>query len=139
MQSGLDRINEIVTKTNTTDFVVHSFRGDSLLLTGSFDHCYYHELEVHFHVVSYIGLPVHGIDSPHFSIATDAERRAHNHLELTDTDTLFKIHADPEFRGGHSYYVAAESVRMLEGTVFYYMREDLKPNERIAEWVERKG
>ena len=32
------------------------FDGDSLLLTGSFDHCFYHELEVRFEAVSYIGL-----------------------------------------------------------------------------------
>ena len=82
MQSILDRINEIVTTTNTTDFLVQSFVGDSLLLIGSFDLCYYHELEIRFDDVAYIGLPIYGLDSPKFSVASDAERKAHTHLEL---------------------------------------------------------
>lgn len=136
-QAILDRINEIVSTTNTTDFVMHSFANGTLVLTGSFDHCYYHELEIRFHTVSYIGLPIYGLDSPRFSIATVAERKAHAHLELEETDVLFKIHGAPDFQGGYEHFVAAQRIEISEGTVFYYPREDLKPGERVADWVKR--
>jgi len=139
VQPTLDRINEIVTTTNTTDFVVHSYCRDTLLLTGSFDHSYYHELEIHFHAVSYIGLPIYNLDSPHISVATEAERKHYAHLELDNSDMLFTIHNDPDFRGGHRYCVAAERIEIVEGMVFYYVRENLKPGERIADWVKREG
>ena len=139
MNPVLDRANEIVSTTNTTDFVVQSHSGDTLLLTGSFDHSFYHEVEIHFHVVSYIGLPTHGIDSPRFSIATHSERNLRKHLELEETDILYCIHTDPELGGRNRYYVAAERMSVVEGIVFYYHRENLKPGERIAEWVNREG
>jgi len=139
MQSILDRINEIVTTTNATDFLVHSFVGNSLLLIGSFDLCYYHELEIRFHDVSYIGLPVYGLDSPRVSVASEAERKAHAHLELDGDDTLFRVHDDPEFKGGHVYYVAAKRVSISEGMVYHYIRDDLKDGEHTADWVKRTG
>lgn len=137
--STLDRINEIVAKTNTTDFLIHSFVGDSLLLIGSFDLSYYHELEIRFHDVAYIGLPVYGLDSPRLSVASEKERMAHAHLELDDDDVLFRVHDAPDFKGGHVYYVAAKRVSIAEGMVYHYMRDDLKDGERVAEWVKETG
>lgn len=138
IQLVLDRINEIVTTTNATDFKMVSFAHDSLLLTASFDHCYYHELEVHFHDISYIELPVF-LNSPRFSIATEVERQAHLHLAGDHARFLIKIHNDLEFYGGHFYFIAAERIEIIEGTVYYYIRDNLKPGERIAEWVKRDG
>ncbi|TWU48964.1 hypothetical protein Poly51_48680 [Rubripirellula tenax] len=139
IQPTLDRINEIVHTTNATDLVVHSLARDTLLLTGSFDHCYYHEFEIHFRGVVYIGLPIYGIDSPVFSIASDPIRHLYSHLELEPDEILFEIHHDPEFHGGHRYYVAAREIELVEGMVYYYVREDLKPGERIADWVGNGG
>jgi hypothetical protein len=136
MQSVLDRINEIVSAANVMRFHVHSLIRDTLLLTGSFDHCYYHELEVRFHNVAYIGLPIYQLDMPQFSVAADADRTSHSHLELDVTEILFKIHHAPDFKGGQFYYVAAEKISVVEGTVYYYPRDDLKVGERIADWVK---
>ena len=139
IQSTLDRINEIVATTNTTDFILHSFVGDSLLLIGSFDLCYYHELEIRFHDVRYIGLPVYGLNSPRLSVASEVERQAHAHIELDDDDMLFRLHGDPDFNGGRVYYIAAKRVSIAEGMVYHYVRDDLKDGERIAEWVKETG
>ncbi|MCX7423302.1 MAG: hypothetical protein NT013_27730 [Planctomycetia bacterium] len=114
------------------------FDGDSLLLTGSFDHCFYHELEVRFEAVSYSGLPVNGFISPRFSIATDAERKLHGHLDIGVNDVLFKIQNHSESADVPAYFVVAERVSIIEGTVFYYSRNHLKPGERIAEWVTKE-
>ncbi|QDU58493.1 hypothetical protein [Aeoliella mucimassa] len=119
IKSILDRINEIVATTNTTDFIVHSFAGDSLLLIGSFDLCYYHELEIRFHDVSYIGLTVYALNSPRLTVASEKERKAHAHLELDDDDVLFRVHVDPSLKGGHVYYVAAKRVSISEDIVYH--------------------
>ncbi len=138
MQPTLDRINEIVQTTNATDLVVYSYARDTLLLTGSFDHCYYHEFEVHFRGVVYIELPTCGLDSPVFSIAGDPIRQSYSHIELDADETLFEIHHDPALHG-HRYYVAAREIALAEGMVYYYAREELKPGERIADWVQNGG
>ncbi len=118
---------------------MHSFVGDALLLTASFDHCYYHNFEVYFRRVAYIGLPTYRLDSPIFSMAKDPVRRSYAHLELNTEDILFEIHHAPDDRGGHRYYVAACEIELIEGTVYYYHREGLKPGERIADWVRNGG
>ena len=138
-QFTIDRINAIVSAANIMDFHVRSFDGDTLMLTGSFDHCYYHELEIYFHVASYIGLPVYGLDLPSFSIASAPDRELHSHLQLDETDILFKLHSNADFEGGYHYFVAAERLSIVEGIVYYYHRENLKAGERIADWVKREG
>lgn len=139
LQAILDRINEIVETTNTTDFRLESFIGDSLLLIGSFDLSYYHQLEVRFDGVSFIGLPIDGIDSPKFSVAAKEERKAHSHLDLDADDVLFRVHHDPNFNGGTVYYVAAKRLSISEGMVYHYQRNNLKEGERIADWVKESG
>ena len=136
MQSVIDRINNLVQITNATDFNIRAFDGDNLLLTASFDHCYYHQFEVHFHDVSYIELPVYCIRTPWFSIANDSVRRLYSHLDLDIDELLFEVHQDFDFNDGHRFYVAARQIKLIESMVYYYRRENLKPGERIADWVK---
>ena len=135
MQTVINRINELVQNTNATDFNVHAFDRDNLLLTASFDHCYYHEFEVHFYGVSYIELPVYCIRTPRFSIANDSIRRLYSYLDLDIDELLFEVHQDFKFGDGHRFHVAARQIELIEGMVYYYQRENLKPGERIADWV----
>ena len=139
MQSVLDRINDVVSTTNTTDFLVQSFADGTLLLIGSFDLHYYHEVEVRFHDVVFVGLPIYGLDSPMFSVASDEERQSHAHLELDEDDVLFRVRVDADVNGGKIYYIASKQVTVSEGIVYHYLRDDLKEGERIAEWVKPTG
>ena len=138
IQSAINRINEIVKTTNTTDFCVESLVNGTLLITGSCDHAYYHELEIRFLKVDYMSLPTF-FDYPELSIATDEQRDLKPEIDVVETALLFVIHEDPQFNGGQTHYVVAEQLEITEGIVYYYQRENLKPGERIADWVEREG
>ncbi len=137
IQSKIDRINKIVATTNTTDFLVQSLENGTLLITGSFDHAYYHELEIRFHGVGYIALPSM-FDHPELSIATDEQQQAVPHIEVGENEILFVIHEDPNFNGGRIHFVVAETLEITEGMVYYYVRKNLGPGERIADWVDRE-
>ena len=138
IQSTLDRINEIVATTNTTDFIVDSFAKGRLLITGSFDHAYYHELEIHFLEVGYLALPT-VFNYPVISIASEEIGQSTPQIDLDDSDILFVVHEDPDFNGGRKHFVTAKGIKIVEGMVYYYHRENLEPGERIADWVEKKG
>ncbi|GAB5517712.1 hypothetical protein [Rhodopirellula baltica] len=134
-QIAIERANHVVANTNTSDFQLQSFNSVNALLIGSFDLCYYHEIELEFHEVSYINLPTIGLCSPRFAIAESNIRTAHAYLELDDTDILFEIINDPDF-SGQRYYIAAENLTVREGLVYHYQRDELKDGERIAPWVK---
>ncbi|WP_417397369.1 hypothetical protein [Gimesia chilikensis] len=134
------RINEIVEKTNIDDFRIESYTGSNLLITGSFDFAYYHEVEVEFREVLYLSLPVL-FWNPHFRLASVDEIKAvRKFIAVGDRHTVFCIEAESDVSFEKiPFYVVAESVRLREGTVYYYEREHLEENERIADWVKRKS
>lgn len=116
----LSDVNAMI-KAGVSEFRLESFENGSghLLIVGSFDLCYYHDVELHFREVTHINCPTDFSD-PSFHVA----------------------------RGGHSYRitcddgdfnVCASSVDVVIGKVYYYDRGLLlKAGERIASWV-RKG
>jgi hypothetical protein len=92
------------------------------LIIGSFDLCYYHDIELVFSEVPFIRCPT-TFFHPRFEDARWASggRR-------------FLIHADD---GG--FEIIAESLDASIYKVFHYDRGDqLQPGERIADWVLRK-
>lgn len=68
----LDEVNELVRNTNMVDFAVVSFVDSKLLLVGSEDLAYYHQVEILFEGVSYVRLPVLFSD-PEFRVAGEEE------------------------------------------------------------------
>ena len=132
-----DRINEIVETTSTVDFRIQSYDSANLMITGSFDFCYYHEVEILFSKVSYFSLPT-DFRYPKFRIATIKEiDQIKKNIAIGTEKTIFCIEAEPTCDLEKSpYFVVAESVSFNEGRVFYYEREDLKEGERIASWVK---
>jgi hypothetical protein len=133
----LNRINEIVDTTNTVDYRIQSYDSVNLMLTGSFDFCYYHEVELLFHEVSYISLPA-DFSYPKFRKATLAEISDIEKLIAVDSEeTVFCIEAETSCSLEKlPFFVVAERVSLNEGLVFYYERENLKEGERIAPWVK---
>ena len=135
--NALNRINKIVETTNILDFRIQSYDSVNLIITGSFDFCYYHEVELIFHGVSYISLPA-DFSYPNFRKATFAEITEIEKLITVDVEeTVFCIEAETSSSiEKRPFSVVAESVSINEGLVFYYHRENLKKGERIAPWVE---
>ena len=133
----LMRINEIVEKTNIDGFRIESYTGDNLLITGSFDFAYYHEVEVEFREVTYLALPVL-FWNPHFRLASVNEIEVvRKFIAVCDRHAVFCIEAESDASFEKiPFYVVAENVRLREGTVYYYEREHLEENERIADRVK---
>lgn len=49
-------INEFLANSNCSDFTIKYYSGEKLCLIGSFDLCYYSEIEILFEQVSYISM-----------------------------------------------------------------------------------
>lgn len=120
--------------SNTSDFQVQDYDGSRLLLIGSFDLMYYHEVEIEFESTAYIELPSI-FDYPRLRIATADESQRLRFLDLSPPEKLYAIDTDPDLQG-RTFYVAAESVRARRCMVYHYQREDLKEGEEIAPWVK---
>ena len=138
--SEFDRINEIVETTNITNFCIQSYDNDNLLMTGSFDFCYYHEVEIEFKEVSYISLPS-GFNYPRFRRASAHEIESIRKLiALEPEDIVYCIEAETSCSLVKlPFYIVATGVNVREGRVFYDERQNLKEGEQIAVWVKQDG
>lgn len=132
-----ERVNQIIKTTNTTDFRVHSYDGVNLVLTGSFDFAYYHEVEVEFREVAYISLPS-CFENPNFRIGTPEEIEAvRKVIALEKEDIVYCVEAETSCSTEKlPFFIVAEDVTVREGKVFYYERENLKEGERIMAGVK---
>jgi hypothetical protein len=114
----------------------------SLIILGSFDFTYYHELEFVFRDVAWHDLPPKAYWSDHWEKPQlellSQEEKAQKGLDAHEGYLFaFNIGSFSELR----YYIVAKRLFINEGTVFYYDRaaqEPLKPGERVAWWVTQK-
>ncbi len=105
---------------------IKSFDGWRLVLVGSFDLSYYHDVELTFSGVESIRCPVYFTAEGFRDAGPGGESGNCRRFEITADD------------GPHE--IVAESVAIELVKVYYYDRaESLKPGERIAEWVKRGG
>jgi hypothetical protein len=118
----LEEVNRLSTG-GVNEFRVESFAGTQLVVIGSFDLCYYHDIELTFTEVEFIHCPTY-FREPQFQ---DAGRSGEGRR--------FEIRTD-EGR----FEIVAESVSVVLGKVYHYDRgADLQPGERIAPWVKREN
>ena len=117
LEEQLQRINEL----GLWDFAASSSDEGHLLVLGSNDFAYYHDLELEFRGVRFHDLP------PAFS-------HARFRLDATRSDPVIvwitAVPADDVSERELEIQARAVSVRI--GKVYYYDRPDLKPGERIA-------
>ena len=115
-----DEVNQL-SADGVDEFRFHSFDGSRLVLIGSFDLSYYHDVEVTFTEVAFIRCPTY-IRGPKFCEAGKGE-----------DGTRFEIATDEG-----TFEIVAESAAVAVGKVYHYDRgEQLQPGERIAPWVKR--
>jgi len=127
-------LESLRSSSNASDFEVQAYDGSRLLIVGSFDLAYYHEVEIEFEEVAYIELPTQFSD-PRLRIATAEESARLRFLDLSPPEKLYAIDADPDV-DGQTFFIAAESVRARRCMVYHYRREELKDGEEIAPWVD---
>ena len=134
VEAGFSRIAELVAG-GISDFRVERFDSVNLLVIGSFDLVYYHDVQVEFADVQYIDCPTYFMD-PHFRVGGDTERRQLEQRGVDVDGTVYIIDADAG-RGRVSFSIVARDVRVSQAKVYHYDRKDLEPGESIAPWVKR--
>jgi hypothetical protein len=116
----LDEVNRLAV-AGVDEFRFESFDGFLLLIIGSFDLCYYHDIELLFTEVEFISCPTYFCE-PQFRDA--GPKNDGRRFEIRTDEGLFEI--------------VAEGASVVLGKVFHYDRgEQLQPGERIAAWVKR--
>ncbi len=108
-----------------------------LVVAGSRDYSYYHNVELIFHEVQFVMLPALVFEADRLRLATaeelaqlDGIMHGHQHM-----GRVFCLESTFE---GTRYYVVARQLQYNTDTVYYYKREPLGPGERIAEYLPLK-
>jgi hypothetical protein len=118
-----DEVNRMSAAGNS-EFRVMTPGGGQLVLLGSFDLDYYHDIEVTFSGVLSSTAP-EWMHWPRFAEGTATADAEHRRYAIEDDDGRYEI--------------VARDVAVEIGKVFHYDRGKLlQPGERIAPWVKRK-
>ncbi|WP_272570017.1 hypothetical protein [Providencia sp. PROV255] len=107
------------------DFYFHRFNGYELIIAGSHDFSYYHNIEI----IAQRPIKIQG--NTEWSTGVELKFiKAISTPDLTPTDPvrIMQFYSDD----GLELTITAESFTYNLDTVFYYARENLQPGERIA-------
>jgi hypothetical protein len=131
LEKLVSRIDEMIRRKSWFDFHVLRFDGKKLIVAGGTDLMYYHSLEVIFEQVFFVS----GIfqewrsdtSSKVFFIPDNiVELNLRYGIEPEYQLFAFKLQEQSEY-----FLVAAKALSFNMDTVYYYQRENLRPNERI--------
>ena len=141
IMSFTNTINNIVSKDIHFEFEILGLTNNDLVLIGSEDFCYYHTLEITFQNIFHINLnESFKIDTTKPFLSLPEKQEAYDlnvKLEVLEGYYIFKLTTEG-IDDAITFYVIAQDIKYNTDTVFYYKRENLKENERIAEWVLNK-
>lgn len=133
------QIDKIIRKEIWFDFHVLNFDGHRLTVAGSIDLIYYHNLEVIFEDIFFVSGFFKGWHSDTektvFQIPEN-ETELNEKFEIEQDYQLFTFKTE-DYQ--NDVIIAANTISFNTDTVFYYDRQDLKPNERIADFVKKKN
>lgn len=118
---------------------IGSFEGDTLTLWGSTDFSYYHRAEVEFQGVEFISCPACFEHALFRAASPEESEQVMGGRDWDESEAFAIVTEHGSGPDGPTYFVCAAKVSCRVGTVYYYAREDLRPGERIAAWVNRKG
>lgn len=118
-------------QTNIEDFMVESLDCNKLVLVGSFDFGYYHEIEIIFSYIDLLYLKGTNFHVNKIRLATHEEL---TEIHMKDYKDGFVICLEHDWYEEKNY-IATHYFNYNWGIVYYYMRENLKPGERIADGV----
>lgn len=122
------------------DFHVLEYDGYRLSIGGGKDLTYSHELEIIFEDVFFASIFFDGWHSdtkrPVIELPTETLNKELNlKFEIQQGFQIFIIHPE-DFK--NKIYIAAKTLNYKKETVFYYDRQELKDNERIADFVKKE-
>jgi hypothetical protein len=100
MEELLDQLNQRLQEIDISDYYLDEFKDERLVLLGSFDLSYYHDVEIVFEGVQYICCPTY-VESPRFRIADEAEQKRalehiNGHIDLDEGNYIISIDGDDD-------------------------------------------
>lgn len=138
MHSVVKNLQEDLGKTNLEEFYIKSYKdyGGKLLLVGSFDFSYYHDVEVIFYDVSYICCPTSYFTVNRFRVADENENVKFVNLFSGEQYKGQLIALDDTFLS-ISYYILANNME-YNFSKFFYFNEDKTKEELISDWAKER-
>ncbi|WP_434749951.1 hypothetical protein [Paenibacillus amylolyticus] len=111
-------------------------QSQQLVLAGSFDFSYYHNVEITFTEVEFILCPGTIFNVELFRLATEEENTQLNSIMhgYERNGTVFCLENEFEQQ---RFYIVAKQMTYHFGMVYYYDWPNLEPGERIAEFVTK--
>ncbi len=139
-KSIVKQIDEYIRKNDWFDFHLWRYDGRKLILSGSTDLTYYHKLEIIFTDVFFASTFFDGwhsdTDKPVIEIPEhELNRELNIKFEIEQGYQIFIINTE-DYK--NDIYIAAKEIEFNTDTVFYYQRENLGDNERLADYLIKK-
>lgn len=139
-KSIVNQIDEHIRQNARFDFHLWGYDGRRLIISGSTDLTYYHKLEIIFTDVFFASIFFEGwhsdTDKPVIEIPdTNLNRELNIKFEIEQGYQLFIIRTEDY---NNDIYVAAKEIEFNTDTVYYYQRDNLGENERLAEYLNKK-
>ncbi|MEV6492332.1 hypothetical protein AB0M20_27470 [Actinoplanes sp. NPDC051633] len=117
------------------EWEILSLNRGRLILAGSFDLSYYHQIEIAFTDVAYLSCAAAFCD-PAFREPTEAELHHATHQNGMDVPPVV-VAFDHDFGRPVSCVIAAGSVEITTGMVHRVPPQRLEPGDRLAPWLEQ--
>lgn len=136
----VEKIDQEIRQNLWFDFHLWRYDGVNLVITGSDDLSYYHKLEIIFTDVFYASTFFNGwksnTEKPVIEIpSTSVNKELNERFEIEQGYQVFIIRTE-DYK--NDIYIAAKEIDFNLDTVYYYFKEDLKSNERLADFVTRE-
>ena len=137
MRKAVEEIDAVIRQNAWFDFQVSSYDGSNLVISGSTDFTYYHELEVTFHNVFFASGYFRDwkSDTTQSVFRMPEQEEAHQmnfQLEIEEGYELFIFEVEDS---KNDVIVVVRSISYSMDTVLYYYREKLEPRMRLADFV----
>ena len=110
IKSVIEKLNHFLEKSNCSDFCIKCFDGFILNLVGSFDLCYYHEVEIIFINVYKISMET--------TFFIDCDRKPFQVQANADYDGVFEIVITDDTNTNQS--IICENIDLIIERVKYY-------------------
>ncbi len=131
----IDQLQPWLIQEQIEDFyVLRQTEWGRLVIAGSRDYSYYHNVELIFHEVQFLMLPTQVFTVERIRLAT-AEERADLNRSMHGHEQMGRVFCLESSFEGTRYYVVARQLEYNTDTVYYYNRPELGQGERIAEYL----
>jgi len=139
-KSVVNQIDDYIRQNTWFDFHLWRYDGRNLVISGSTDLTYYHKLEIIFTDVFFAftffqdwhsdtDKPVIEIPNP------ELNKQLNVKFEIEQGYQIFIIRTE-EYK--NDIYIASKKIEFNTDTVYYYQRENLDENERLADYLIKK-